>query len=62
MIVRAINQQAANAGRSHFAEGDFLLACRRGRFGHGWIKAPCAAIGKLIRGVDSLPTTRRWPC
>src|SRR5258706_10579139 len=34
MIVRAINQQAANAGCAHFPEGDFLLACRWGRFGH----------------------------
>jgi hypothetical protein len=30
MIVRAINQEAADAGRSHFPEGDFLLTCRRG--------------------------------
>src|SRR6266404_3119940 len=32
-VIRAIDQQAANARRSHFPEGDFLLACRR--IGHG---------------------------
>ena len=36
LVIRAIDQQAANARRSHFSEGDFLLA---GRFGHAAIEA-----------------------
>src|SRR5258707_7310013 len=36
LVIRAIDQQAANARRSHFSEGDFLLAVR---FGHAAIEA-----------------------
>src|SRR6266705_2649360 len=38
VMVRTVDQETANAGRSHFPEGDFLLACRRGWFGHGPLK------------------------
>ncbi len=33
MIIGAIDQQAANAGRAHFGEGDFLLAAGDGVHG-----------------------------
>jgi hypothetical protein len=38
-IVRAIDQQTANAGRAHFAEGDFL---RAGQGGHALLKRGCS--------------------
>jgi len=31
LVIRAINQEAANAGGAHLGEGDFLLA---GQLGH----------------------------
>jgi hypothetical protein len=45
LVVRAIDQDAANAGSAHFAEGDFLLTCRRGQFWHAPIEARAERAG-----------------
>jgi hypothetical protein len=34
LVVRAINQEAANAGGAHLGEGDFLLAGSTWAFAH----------------------------
>jgi hypothetical protein len=49
MIVRAIDQEAANARRSHFAKGDFGVAA--GEFGHGAIEPHSAAVRKIALQV-----------
>jgi hypothetical protein len=56
-IVGAIDQETTNARRSHFREGDFLLAtiigAAAGKGGHALLKRECASRIVLWVGLSS---------